>query len=281
MATDATGSPTPLGIPKYNTSADAPSGLGFNAAMDAIDALLSARVSKPSGISAGEVPVWNGSSFVRSSVTNVGPASLGSGTPSSLNFLRGDGVWATAAGYTVLRKTSVTDVVNTTTATDLLAGVGVLPVLTTTGIVAVTIIGDYLNNSGAGVSAALEVKLGATTIWKDTIVAAGNSFASANRRAFRLQLEIINQSATNSQQAGGYWWLGAEDLPTTGTGGSAGGSAVVGGMAGIAHHEAASPFGGSAAEDTSVSKTLTVNVTHGTAAATISWRALGAIIEVK
>jgi hypothetical protein len=31
LATDATGSPTPLGIPKFNTSADAPSGLGGNA----------------------------------------------------------------------------------------------------------------------------------------------------------------------------------------------------------------------------------------------------------
>lgn len=40
MATDATGSPTPKGIPKYDTANDAPSGLGFNAAMDAIDSLL-------------------------------------------------------------------------------------------------------------------------------------------------------------------------------------------------------------------------------------------------
>jgi hypothetical protein len=47
LATDATGAPTPLGIPKYNTSADAPSGLGFNAAMDALDALIAARVTSP------------------------------------------------------------------------------------------------------------------------------------------------------------------------------------------------------------------------------------------
>jgi hypothetical protein len=67
LATDATGSPTPLGIPKFNTSADAPSGLGFNAAMDSIDALVSARVNKPSSPSTGDVPVWNGSTFVNSS----------------------------------------------------------------------------------------------------------------------------------------------------------------------------------------------------------------------
>jgi hypothetical protein len=93
MATDATGAPTSLGIPKFNTSADAPSGLGGNAQMDSIDALLVARVVKPSGIVSGEVPVWNGTSWVRSSVTNVGAASLGSGTPDSTKFLRGDSSW--------------------------------------------------------------------------------------------------------------------------------------------------------------------------------------------
>lgn len=40
MATDATGTPTPLGIPTFNVNADAPSGNGFNAAMAAIDALI-------------------------------------------------------------------------------------------------------------------------------------------------------------------------------------------------------------------------------------------------
>lgn len=43
MPTDATGTPTSLGIPTYNVDADAPSGLGFNEAMAVIDALLVAR----------------------------------------------------------------------------------------------------------------------------------------------------------------------------------------------------------------------------------------------
>ncbi len=80
MATDATGTPTSLGIPKYNTSSDPPSGKGFNAAMDAIDALLLARISAPSGIATGETSVWNGTTFVRSSVTKLSTASL-SGYP--------------------------------------------------------------------------------------------------------------------------------------------------------------------------------------------------------
>lgn len=40
MAIDATGTPTSLGIPKFNTAVDAPSGKGSNAQMDAIDSLI-------------------------------------------------------------------------------------------------------------------------------------------------------------------------------------------------------------------------------------------------
>ena len=41
MATDATGTPTTnYSIPKFNTAVDAPSGIGSNAQMDAIDTAL-------------------------------------------------------------------------------------------------------------------------------------------------------------------------------------------------------------------------------------------------
>lgn len=77
MATDATGTPTsPDNIPTYNTSVDAPSGLGFNAAMAAIQTALSAKVAKPAGIVSGEASVWNGTTWDRSSVTKIGPSSL-------------------------------------------------------------------------------------------------------------------------------------------------------------------------------------------------------------
>lgn len=80
MATDATGTPTsPDNIPTYNTAVDAPSGKGFNAAMAAIQAALSSRLSTPAGIAAGEVPIWDGSTWVRSSnsslrINNAGQA---------------------------------------------------------------------------------------------------------------------------------------------------------------------------------------------------------------
>lgn len=60
--------------------------------------LVERYVGIPAGLASGEVPVWNGSSFVRSSVTRIGPSSLGSGTPDATKFLRGDGSWAVPSG---------------------------------------------------------------------------------------------------------------------------------------------------------------------------------------
>jgi hypothetical protein len=96
MATDATGPVTSLGIPTIDPDADAPSGLGDNSIVNAIDALLVQRPAKPAGIVSGEAMVWNGASWDRSSVTRVGPTSLGSGTPDATKVLRGDGVWASS-----------------------------------------------------------------------------------------------------------------------------------------------------------------------------------------
>lgn len=45
MATDATGTPTSLGIPTYNTAVDAPSGNGFNSAMTAINTLIATALN--------------------------------------------------------------------------------------------------------------------------------------------------------------------------------------------------------------------------------------------
>lgn len=94
MATDATGTPTsPDNIPTYNTAVDAPSGKGFNAAMAAIQTALNARVSAPSGIATGEVPVWNGTTWARSTTTHISASSLAA-SPAITTFLRGDSSWA-------------------------------------------------------------------------------------------------------------------------------------------------------------------------------------------
>jgi hypothetical protein len=85
MATDATGSPTSLGIPKYDTSVDAPSGLGFNAAMDAINTLIAA---------AGKLTVKKAGAAI--------------GTRTSLNFIQGTNVTLGVADDAANDKVDVT-----------------------------------------------------------------------------------------------------------------------------------------------------------------------------
>lgn len=70
MAQDATGTPTSLGLPRYNTAADAPSGKGFNAAMDAIDALIVLRGLPGTPVTNGPV-YWNGSAWVSAKLTDA------------------------------------------------------------------------------------------------------------------------------------------------------------------------------------------------------------------
>jgi hypothetical protein len=91
MATDATGTPTSLGIRKYNTSADAPSGLGFNGAMDDIDALLLARVPKTLLTTTGDLVYASGVST---------PARLGIGTTGQILAVSGGiPVWSSNGVY--------------------------------------------------------------------------------------------------------------------------------------------------------------------------------------
>lgn len=74
MAVDATGTPTSLGIPTYNTPSDKPSGQGFNAAMAVLDTLL---------ITANKTPVTKAGSAV--------------GTRRGINFIEGSGIALTVA----------------------------------------------------------------------------------------------------------------------------------------------------------------------------------------
>lgn len=103
MATDATGTPTsPDLIPTYNTSVDAPSGLGFNAAMAQIQVALIAKMSIPAGLLSGETIVYNGASFDRSSVTKLSVSGLSVGTAGQVLTTSG-GVAIWGAGGTTSR----------------------------------------------------------------------------------------------------------------------------------------------------------------------------------
>ncbi len=93
MATDATGTPTALGIPKYNPNVDAPSGLGFNAAMDVIDGLIAGRIPKSLVTATGDLIYASGAST---------PARLAIGSAGQiLTTVSGIPAWVSRQGFRV------------------------------------------------------------------------------------------------------------------------------------------------------------------------------------
>lgn len=100
MAVDATGTPTsPDSIPTYATSADAPSGKGFNAAMAAIQTALSARVLKSIVTTAGDLLYATGASTL---------ARLGVGSNGQvLTVSSGLPIWATPSSGSATTATTV------------------------------------------------------------------------------------------------------------------------------------------------------------------------------
>jgi hypothetical protein len=279
VPTDLTGTPTSLGIGTYNTSGDAPSGLGFNAAMAQIDALIAGRALKPSGIVSGEVPVWNGTTWVRSSVTNVGPSSLGSGTPDVSKILHGDGSWSGLAAY---RRVPVF-VSNTTAATDLFSSF-TLPanaLSNAIGHLRLTLWGNYQNNTGAGqTSNRFQLVVGGTTII-DTGVAGGTALGTnAAILPWRMNIDIMNNNATNSQ------YVGLDFLSTTVISSQFAWTPSTG--SGVTYNEPSS--GGYAflksliyntgAKDMTAAQTIALNVIQPVASVNFTTTLMGATIEV-
>lgn len=138
--------------------------------------------------------------------------------------------------------------------------------LKTNQVVKVTIIWDFLNNTAGADFFTLRVKYGATTMFADASAAIVNNAA---RRDGVLEFWLVGDTATNVQLLRGRMQLGAVAAATTGTGDLAGTL----GMSGA-------PWGGSAAEDSTAAKTLTVTIQNNVNSASYSVRLLEAYIEL-
>jgi len=189
----------------------------------------------------------------------------------STKYLDGSGSWSSpvlaVTGPTVLTKTSLKDVVNTTTKTDLLNGEITVPggSLSATGAIKFWFSGDYLNNSGTAQQITLELKLGSTVLWDS-----GTSDAILNggsiRKAWWCEGMIQTKGSATSQQGGGWFALGPAGVAASvGTGMVFDVALTYGPLTAAFETVTASVAMGSA-------QALTFSVTHFAAAATVSMR---------
>jgi hypothetical protein len=299
MAIDATGTPTSLGIPKFNTAVDAPSGKGSNAQMDAIDLLIASTPQKPAGIVTGEAMVYNTGAgvFQRSSVTKLASGNFGPVINSDIDAAaaiavtklaagsNGDvltttgGVpgWAapTAAGVAIYDRGAAVDVANTAAETSLYSKSITGGDLSTNKKLRLELLGDILFNNATTNTLTLRVKFGGTTF----IVIASNALGTlgVQRMPFRCIVEVANVGSNSVQHiqmelartaASGGATLGSWNAASTGSGQTAAGQADTT----VAYNDGAI--------NTANAQTLDVTAQWSAASANNSVRARSAILEL-
>lgn len=147
-------------------------------------------------------------------------ANLGSGTPDTTTFLRGDQSWAVPSGsgagiyalvYSKTLDTSITTatISNSTAETTIYTYNLPANTLSTNKILKIVVAGTYLNNSGGNKTVTIRMKYGATTVITATT---GNIATSATVGQFTYTFYLIAVGATDAQQ--GYFY----GLHTSGTG---------------------------------------------------------------
>lgn len=166
----------------------------------------------------------------------------------------GTGTAANAASV-LDRDTTIADVVNTTTETTVYSFTIPANTLGTDRMLRLSMIADYLNNSGAGSSIAIRVKLGATVVanYFDSNVA-----TDASRRPVISKGDIAAAGATNAQRS---FFNTIFGNPGANTGG------IQGNLWNVTMPHL------SIAADSTTPLTLTITAQHGVANASISFRA--------
>lgn len=191
---DATGPATsPDSLGTYNTAVDAPSGKGLNNIVASIQTALNNYVRKMVGVAAGDVPVWNGSTWV-----------VPSGSRTGSNFLRDDGQWASPTSTLLFRKVTAKAATNSVAETDLLNGEFTLTAnaLATNKTMRLTLWGDNVFTAGAAQAAPqFKFKMGAgPTVLLDTGAIASAMGSGTVRGLWRFQIELINLGVATAQE---------------------------------------------------------------------------------
>jgi hypothetical protein len=182
-----------------------------------------------------------------------------SGELGELLVIASDGLYEPA----IARAGALLDIVNTAAETALFSATLPANTLGTDRAVRATIIGDYLNNSGANQTIRLRVKYGATTLYDDITAALATNAA---RRALRVEALLAAANSATSQALGGVVALSAAGGTTAG----------LGDLAGVT---VTAPLSGAAAENSATPLLFSVTVTHSAANANLSLRRLYAVVE--
>lgn len=161
------------------------------------------------------------------------------------------------------RDVAVNDVVNSNTETTVYTFTVPGGTLGSTKALRLTLIGDYLNNSGSSRTLTIKGKYGSTTVFSG--VPGGSITADANRHAVFCQLVLHAFNATNAQVASGTVTLGAAN--------TIGGTAAASAATFFANHS-------TVAEDSTGDLALAVTVQHSATDANLSFRAQTAVLEV-
>ena len=161
------------------------------------------------------------------------------------------------------RQVTTVDVVNTAAETNLYSFSVPGGTLGTDGWLRLTLVGDYLQNSGGNRTITLRVKYGGTVLG---ILTSGNIGSAANRASVRVTLDLVAGNATNVQRA-----LVSAVVGVTGTAGNPPASG--------AYQIAVDTVNNAAAIDSTTAQTLVVTAQHSAANANLSARALSVILE--
>jgi hypothetical protein len=164
------------------------------------------------------------------------------------------------------RSTSTVDLVSSTTLTNLYAPTIAANHMSTDRMLRCTIMGDYLNNSGASRNLTLQAVFGGGVLWADTTITPIP--ASANRRQWRAVIEVANLGAANVQILTVSFQLGSAN-PGSG-----------GGLGTIDNVEKSTVAGGPGAQDTTVLTALTFQAQHPVNNASLSIRKKYGLLEL-
>jgi hypothetical protein len=218
----------------------------------------------------GSVFAGQGSLFLRRD--NTGAANGLYSKTTGASFSTG---WDAFGGGLVGSVSGTYDLSNTTAESSLISGAAAsgttgfkVPANTLgiTGAIKVTLLADYLNNTGAGQTCTIKIKFGGTVFYGDAV---GGIAASATRYPVPITFVVANLAAANSNFIEGL-------APSWG-----GGAPSAGSVAGIvgAISDRRLVMSSVQSIDTTTDQYLDVTATHGAANTNLSIRRLGAFAQ--